>query len=328
MAVLLAFAGPLTFYTGALGVVHAPTTADLARLAGWWTLYGITLAGLLLIGGYGVERASPRERWPRLGVELIAGCVVAAAANLPTAGRASILLELGLVDSSRTMALHGFVFALAIALLYFAYLRRSRSYHEATARLAAAQTAQRHARRRIVEARAQELQARIDPQLLFALLDALRELYRRDAARAERFLDGLIVFLRHALPRLRTAWPSLAREVELARAFVELQVLADRPAALKVSVAPSALHARFPPGILLPLLDTASMHDGRGCELVAECSERECRVALTLGAPPTPTACDRVRKLLDELYGRSASLIIAPRRDGAAIIVTIPDERA
>ena len=50
---------------------------------------------------------------------------------------------------------------------------------------AAAQAAQRHARRRIVEARLHEVQSRIDPRILFDLLDTVRRLYDRDALLAD-----------------------------------------------------------------------------------------------------------------------------------------------
>ncbi len=43
VAGLLAFAGPLTFFTGALSVMRAPTAANIAWLALWWTLHGLAL---------------------------------------------------------------------------------------------------------------------------------------------------------------------------------------------------------------------------------------------------------------------------------------------
>ena len=51
-------------------------------------------------------------------------------------------------------------------------LQRSRAHEEAAARLATAQAAQREARLRLVHARLQQCR-RIDPQLLFDMLDAV-----------------------------------------------------------------------------------------------------------------------------------------------------------
>ncbi|HEU0203735.1 MAG TPA: hypothetical protein VFR86_25265 [Burkholderiaceae bacterium] len=86
----------------------------------------------------------------------------------------SILIQQGLIHSAATAHLYAFSFSLVMALLYFEHLRCSRAHEQAAARLAAAQAAQRDARRRIVEARLQEVQARIDPQALFEMLDTVR----------------------------------------------------------------------------------------------------------------------------------------------------------
>ena len=107
------------------------------------------------------------------------------------------------MQSEQTLHLYSFTFALTMALLFFAHLQRSRRHEEAVARLAVAQAAQREAGRRIVQSRLQAVQARIDPQLLFEMLDAVRRSYAVDPQRAERLLDELTSFLRSALPRLR-----------------------------------------------------------------------------------------------------------------------------
>lgn len=330
MAGLLAFAGPLTFFTGALSVMRAPTTVDVARLGLWWMLYGTSLWCLLLVTGYGCERLARRfGRYARGGVWLLAACSAAAVPNILTAGRETILMEQGLVHSARTMHLHGFTVSLVMALLYFAHLRRSRGHEQAAARLAAAQTAQRDARRRIVQTRLQEVQARIDPQILFEMLDTVRRLYERDAARAERCLDELIVFLRAALPRLRTASSSLLREIELARAFVRLHALAGAAGLdMTMDVAPDAMHARFPPGVLLPLLDTAVASSAGPCRLTATRSSDGCRLGLTLGAAPSDRSVARVQSVLTELYGTAGKLEIESTTGAINVIVKVPYELA
>lgn len=330
MAGVLAFAGPLTFFTGALSVTRAPAAADLARLGLWWMLYGVSLWCLFLATGYGCERLAPRfGRYVGGGIWLLAGCSAAAFASISTAGRATILMEQGLVHSARTMHLHGFTFSLIMALLYFAHLRRSRGHEQAAARLAAAQTAQRQARHRIVQARLQEVQARIDPQILFDMLETVRRLYERDAARAERFLDELIIFLRAALPRLRTTWSSLLREAELARAFMKLRTLDGATGlGMTIDVAADAMHARFPPGVLLPLLDTIVASSPRPCQLTATRSSDGCRVVLTLSAAPSDASIARVQSLLMELYGTWAKLEVERTTGAIDVIVTVPYELA
>jgi hypothetical protein len=330
MAGLIAFAGPLTIFTGALSIMRAPMPIDLARLGLGWMLYGLSLWGLLLVTGHGCERLAPRlGRHAGRGLWLLAACSAAALPNILTAARATVLMEQGIVHSARTMQLRWFTISLIMALLYFAHLRRSREHEQAAARLAAAQTAQRHARRRIVQARLQEVQARIDPQILFEMLDTVRLLYERDAALAENFLDELIVFLRAALPRLRAASSSLLREVELARAFVRLHALAGTDALdMTIDVAPDAMHARFPPGVLLPLLDTAVASRAGPCRLTATRSSEGCRLVLSLAAAPSARSVARVRSLLTDLHGTAMQLAIESGPGAVHVIVKVPYELA
>lgn len=328
MAALLAFAGPLTFFTGAVSVMPTPAPGAIVRLGLWWTAYGISLWCMLLAAGYACERLTPRcGRYAAAAIWLLAAGSAAALPSVLTAGRATVLIEQGLVHSARTMHLHGFIISLVMALLYFTHLRRSREHEQATARLAAAQAAQRHARRRIAEARLQELQARIDPHTLFEMLDTVRNLYERDAALAERFLDALIAFLRAALPRLRTASSTLVREIELARAFVGLRVLAGvARSGMAAEVAPEAIHARFPPGVLLPLVDAAA---GAGsCRLAARCSDDGCRLVLTLDAVSSQGSVARVRSLLTELYGTAGKVQTEARAGAMRVLVELPYELA
>lgn len=330
MAALLAFAAPVTFFTGAFSVMRAPAAAELARLALWWILYGVSLWCLLLITGYACERLTRSSgRYLRAGIGLPAACLAAAFPNILTAGRTTILIEQGLVHSARTAHLYAFIFSLIMALLYFAHLRRSHGHEQAAARLAAAQTAQRRARRGLIQARQQEVQARIDPQLLFEMLDNVRRLYDRDAARAERLLDELILFLRAALPRLRSASSSLLREAELARAFVGLHALAGAARlAMTIAVAPEVMHARFPPGVLLPLLNSAAGGNAGPCQLSAARSGDACRMVLTLDAAPSDRSVARVRSLLTELHGKSAKLELERTGGATKVIVEVPYELA
>jgi LytS/YehU family sensor histidine kinase len=328
MAGLLAFAAPLTFFTGALSVARPATGVYMAGM--WWMLYGTLLWVALLVAGYACERLiRGLGRYLSAAVWLLGACAAAAFANILTAGRTTILIEQGLVHSVRTAYLYAFTFSLIMALLYFAHLHRSRQHEQAAARLAAAQAAQRHARRRTVQARQHEVQARIDPQLLFEMLDHVRRWYDRDAARAECLLEELIGFLRAALPRLRSASSSLAREAQLAHAFVRLHALAGpKTLGMAAAVAPDALHARFPPGVLLPLLDGA-VRGGGPIRLAATRSGEGCRLVLTLAAaPPSQASMVRVRSLLAELYGSSSALAVERTTGGVHVRVEVPYELA
>ncbi|MDB5945441.1 MAG: hypothetical protein JWQ33_467 [Ramlibacter sp.] len=330
MAGLLAFAAPVTFFIGALSVMRAPTAANVTMLGLWWLFFGFELWGLLLALGYAGQRVTPAlGRHAQAAAWLGCGAVAAVCVNLSTVGRAAILLEQGVVQSARTMQLYGFILSLTMALLFFAHLRRSGTHEAAAARLATAQAAQRDARRRTAQARLQAVQARIDPHLLFEMLEAVRLCYAADAPRAERLLDELVAFLRASLPRLPTCSSSVPREAELARAYARLRSLAgSTECPLVLDVHTEAMHARFPPGVLLPLLDDALRARPGRCALMVTRSAQACRVELTLPVRPSHLALERVRALLADVYGATSTLAVDDAAGPIRIKLQVPYELA
>jgi hypothetical protein len=330
MAGLLALAAPLKFFIGALSVMQAPSAAVIVQLALWWSAYGMVFWIALLGAGRVGERLSigaGRLRRNALWLVLALGC--AAAANLSTAGRVRILMEQGVVQGVVPMQLYGFALAFTLALLYFAHLGRSRIHEAAAARLASAQRAQREARRRRVQIDLQAMQARIDPALLFGMLEAVRLAYADDPPRAERLLEELIAFLRASLPHLRNHASSVPREAELARAYVQLLSLAQSTGrSMTLSLSAAARHARFPPGALLPLVDDALRARGGDCTLGASCAGNVCRVVLGLPARPSDAAVARVRALLQETDGSAAGVDVQPAGSGFLVTLWVPHENA
>lgn len=333
MAGLLAFAAPVTYFVGAISVMRDPTPEPLVRLMLWWLLYGLELWALLLIAGYGDQRLGSRcGRVTRAALWLLFACVTAVSVTVSTAGRADVLAEQGVVQSSLTMHLHAGVFSFTMALLFMAHLRRSRTRAAASARLASAQAAQRETRAGLARTRLAAVQARIDPQLLFGMLEAVRRAYQVDAARAECLLDELIAFLRAALPPLRTSWSSLSHEATLAQAFVRLHALAGAcEVDLSLCVSAQAIHARFPPGVLLPLLDDVLRASPGSCRMDVTRQADVCCVQLALPYPPSEEAMGRVDALLADLYGKSAQLTLTITGEGMklpTVVMQIPYELA
>ena len=328
IAALLSFAAPITFFASAASVMREPTGKDLLLLTAWFTLFGAELWGFLLVMGYVLQHVAAARRYLRI-TTLLGACLAAALAEFSASGRGDILIEQGVVQSIETMHAFAFGFALTMALLFFAHLRLSRMQEEAASRLAAAQSAQHESRRRLAQVRLQALQARIDPQLLFEMLDAVRRAYEKDPSRAERLLDELATFLRAALPRLRSGSSSVLREAQLAGAYARLRSLAGATDIdLTFDVAPDVEGARFPPGVLLPLLDDALRIRAGSCDLTAIRSSGACRLVLTLPASPLDGAVDRVRSLLTDLYGAAAELVVASAEGGASATVKVPYELA
>ena len=79
------------------------------------------------------------------------------------------------------------------------------------------------------------MQARVEPQFLFNTLAQVERLYEPMPTLAGRMLDDLIAYLRAAMPAMRGTSSTVAQEIELARAYLDIvrMRLGDR---LRVSI--------------------------------------------------------------------------------------------
>jgi signal transduction histidine kinase len=113
-----------------------------------------------------------------------------------------------------------------------------------------------------VDARLSLLTAQIEPHFLFNTLANIQALVESGSPRAPEVLKSLIAYLRAALPRLHEGGlPSLANELSLVRAYLELMHL-RMPDRLQFSLSvPAELHTRrFPAMALLTLVENAVKH--------------------------------------------------------------------
>jgi len=106
---------------------------------------------------------------------------------------------------------------LVAARIFTARVERTRHllHHSAMARS--------HSETLLDAARLQALQSQIDPNLLLDSMQELDQRYRASPERAERLLEALVEFLRYAMHGLRVPISTLAAELQLARAFSQLQ---------------------------------------------------------------------------------------------------------
>jgi hypothetical protein len=326
MAGLLAFAAPLKFFIGYLGVQRDPAPAYVLEVGLWWLLYGAVMWLTMMAAGHaGARWTQGKGRVAGGALWLALACACAALANVASSGRAAILIGQGVVQGVAAMQLYSSALSVTMALLYFALLGRGRLHDAAAARLSTAQRAQREARRRIVQMELQSVQARIDPALLFGMLEAVRFAYATDAARAERLLEELTAFLRASLPRLRAEGSSVPREAELARAFAQLQSLAHAGQwQMTLVISEAAAHARFPPGALVPLVDDALRSRGGDCSLQAHCADGICQVRMELPALPSAATIAHVQALLHAIDGAAAGLAVAPAGSGSIVTLRVP----
>lgn len=116
--------------------------------------------------------------------------------------------------------------------------------------------------RQLDDARAALLQAQVEPHFLFNTLAHLRRLAHTDPRAARSLLADLRHYLDAALPELRQAQTSLARELDLVKAFLALHQRRIGPERLRLryEVAPGLADVVVPSHCLLTLAENAIKH--------------------------------------------------------------------
>jgi len=115
--------------------------------------------------------------------------------------------------------------------------------------------------RQASESRLALLHAQIEPHFLFNTLANVQALVESGSDRAAPVLRHLIAYLRAAMPRLNDTEATLASELQLVRAYLELMHL-RMPDRLQftIDVAPELNGLRFPTMALLTLVENAVRH--------------------------------------------------------------------
>ncbi len=180
------------------------------------------------------------------------------------------------------------------------------------------------ATREVLASRLAVMQAQIEPQLLLGTLAQVEALYDRGSQAGDRMLDALIAYLRAALPQLRSARSTLARETQLAESYLRVvQLRMGSRLAYTIDVGPGLGENDFPPMLLLPLIDDA-LRSGleplpRGGTIAISAGAEGNRVRVLVaddGLPRTAssaqgTGIDLLQDRLRGLYGDHAHLELA-----------------
>ena len=182
------------------------------------------------------------------------------------------------------------------------------------------------AERVTLESRLNAVQARIDPQLLFAVIDRAQVLYVAQSDAAERLLERLIDFLRATLPARGTNVVSLGHELELCGSYLDLRKgLREGMLVYEIS-SPPARHRYFPPSVLLPLLQSLIPDDSSvplAVAIVAGESQSSLRIELSC----TPASIElahydlhAAEEMLRRFFGERASIDIRTGADRGATL--------
>jgi hypothetical protein len=202
-----------------------------------------------------------------------------------------------------------------------------------------AETQREKLERQGVQAELKLLQAQVEPHFLFNTLSNLRYLVQTRSDDALPMLDHLIHYLRTALPEMRADNSTVSREMELARAYLEIMRLRMGGAlTFAIDVPPALAGASIPPLMVMTLVENAIKHGvapmGRGhIELRAGSGAGRLRVSVEddgrgmAGAIGRGVGLANIRERLRTLYGERASLTLegrGPRGARAAIEVPLP----
>ncbi|MEK8033465.1 histidine kinase [Ideonella sp. DXS29W] len=306
-----------------LGLLHSLSSA--VTPVGIWIARAVII-GLLAMCAFGVAEQWPARvprRWARWVWQLIA--VVLAmpfgaylAYNVTTSGPLHLTTDMQRLGGLAAMTMSGILFGPWIALGAMVRQREALAQHQALA----FQLERSEYERQVLDARMRLLQAQVQPHFLFNTLANVRALVNTGSPRASAVLDSLIAYLRAAVPRLDEPATTLAQEVELVRAYLELMHMRI-PDRLQYSLHAddAALGLRCPPMAILTLVENAVRHgidpseEGGRIEVdvslrSGRCSARVIDTGIGLGAhaPGLGTGLATLRERMQLAFGGDARL--------------------
>jgi sensor histidine kinase YesM len=153
-----------------------------------------------------------------------------------------------------------FRWAIFGAIVFFAHEHLQREMRAATA-LEAASIERVSLDKQMVEAQLEVLQAQIEPHFLFNTLAHVKRLYGVRPETGDEMMTSLRRYLRAALPKMRAAGSTLEREVELARAYLNiLRIRMGQRLDFYFDVPDDVRLHGLPPMILITLVENAIKH--------------------------------------------------------------------
>lgn len=193
------------------------------------------------------------------------------------------------------------------------------------------------------EQQLQLLQAQIEPHFLFNTLANVRRLYRTQPETGAQMIESFKRYLGAALPRIREGGATLANELELVRAYLELfEVRLGKRLIFEIKSDPRLRSLPIPPLLLMTLVENAVKHgiaptaSGGRIDVVARTSNGFAQLEVTddgVGFAFAPTSGTgvglvNVRRQLAARYGVKASLSVEQRDPrGVKATLHIPLDR-
>lgn len=193
--------------------------------------------------------------------------------------------------------------------------------------------------RRVAEAQLALMQAQVEPHFLFNTLANVRYLVENEPASALRMLDHLIEYLKAALPQMRESASTLGKEIELVRAYLNIQQIRMGERLSFDFRVPDALLARaFPPAMAITLVENAIRHGVEQCcdcvDVTVKAEVDAGRLRLTVADTGDGMKAEtgrgigliNLRTRLAEMFGDAGRLVIEDNLPkGVRASIEIPD---
>ncbi len=192
----------------------------------------------------------------------------------------------------------------------------------------------------LIQAQLKLLQAQIEPHFLFNTLANVHSLIATKPDLATTMLENLNQYLRAALDHSRSEASSLSRELELLKAYLDIQQvrMGDR-LSYHFDVPDSVAALPFPPMLLQPLVENAVKHGleptvaGGNIDLRARLHNNRVEIKLIDNGNGlddnfvSGVGLSNVRERLHSLFAEQASFNIATSDSGGVIVcLSIPTE--
>jgi len=320
-------------------------------LPAWHASWAVLIGRLLMIATLLVLVFGVLERWPKqmpnwlarwvlqvAGVAVTAPFVAALAYTLTTIGDAVPWAQ----DNQR---MAGYFSMSMLGLLIAPWMAMSALYRqisgEAQRQALAFDLERSEFERKEIDARLRLLQAQVEPHFLFNTLANVRELVDSGSPQASVVLGHLIAYLRAAVPRLHDTATTLAQEIELVRAYLEVMHM-RMPDRMQFSlhVDDATLPLACPPMTLLTLVENAVRHGisarssaGRvrvearreGDALILVVEDDGPGMEATPAAAGSGTGLRNTRERLAQMYdGRHRFEVTEARGGGTRVLVAVP----
>jgi signal transduction histidine kinase len=305
----------------------------------WPTLIHSQAIGLsiLLFQYVGSWLLPTAGEWLVTAISLPLGAALGTVVGAAFSGMSPLLLFTNGHPTVATLA-SAIVFGVAVT-AFFSYRARMLA---GAAQLRDEQLRRESAGRALAEAELKLLQAQIEPHFLFNTLSHVLQLVDEDPARAKRMLLNFTVYLRGSLRRTRSGATTLGEELDLVRAYLEIQAVRMGERLTWTVDCPEALRVRpLPPLLLQPLVENALRHGlepkrGGGRIAVSAVREgdalilevRDDGMGLEPHRPPG-VGLTNVRERVRAISGGAGSVTLRPvEPSGLCVRITLPGAAA